>query len=303
MIKLTFLGTSSQIPTAERNHTAIYLSYQSGKSNENLLVDCGENTQRQMRIMKISPNGLDEVFLTHWHGDHTLGLPGLIQTLNAHDYKKTLEIYGPKGIKKYFELMLEAFLLKGKINYRIFEIEKGGVIYENNDFKVEAEFLEHTAPCLGYSFIEKDRRRIDMKYLKKAGVKEGPILKNLKEGKNIKVNGKVINVKKATYVVKGKKIAIVLDTRMNKIIEKLSKDSDLLVIESTFGEDLKDKAYEYKHLTSVEAAKIAKKCKVKELILTHISQRYDDNLEHVLKGAKKIFKNSKIAKDFMVLEL
>ncbi len=303
MIKLTFLGTSAQIPTVTRNHSAFLLNYNSGKSNENILVDCGENTQRQMRIAKISPNCLTKIFITHWHGDHTLGLPGLIQTLNAHDYKKVLDIYGPKGFKKYFELMLKAFLLEGKINFRIHEIEKGGVVFENSDFKVEAMFMEHTAPCLSYSFIEKERRRINLSYLKKIGLKSGPILKNLQEGKNIKFNKKTVSVKDATYLVRGKKITIVLDTKVNKNIEKMSKNADLLIIESTFAEDLKDKAKEYKHLTSVEAAGLAKKSKVEKLILTHISQRYEDDLTKLLKEAKKIFKNSEIAKDFMIVEI
>ncbi len=303
MIKLTFLGTSSQIPTVERNHTAIFLNYQSGKSNENILVDCGENTQRQMRIMKISPNSLDKIFLTHWHGDHTLGLPGLIQTLNAHDYNKILEIYGPKGIKKYFELMLKAFLLEKKINFRIHEVEKGGIVYESDDFKIEASFMDHTAPCLGYSFVEKDRRRINMNYLKKMNIKPGPILKNLQEGRNIKVNGKLISVKKATNLVKGKKATIILDTRLNKNIERLSKNSDVLVIESTFSSELEDKAREYRHLTSIQVGKIAKKCRVKRLVLTHISQRYENNLDILLSETKKIFKESLLAKDFMILEI
>lgn len=303
MIKLTFLGTSAQIPTVTRNHSAFLLNYNSGKSNENILVDCGENTQRQMRIAKLSPNCLTKIFITHWHGDHTLGLPGLIQTLNAHDYKKVLDIYGPKGFKKYFELMLKAFLLEGKLNFRIHEIEKGGVVFENSDFKVEASFMEHTAPCLGYSFIEKERRRINSSYLKKIGLKPGPILKNLQEGKSVKFNNKTVSVKDATYLVKGKKITIILDTKMNKNIEKMSKNANLLVIESTFAEDLKDKAKEYKHLTSVEAAGLAKKSKVEKLILTHISQRYEDDLNRLLKEAKKVFKNSEIAKDFMIVEI
>ena len=303
MIKLTFLGTSAQIPTVTRNHSAFLFSYSSGKSNENILVDCGENTQRQMRIAKISPNCLTKIFITHWHGDHTLGLPGLIQTLNAHDYKKVLDIYGPKGFKKYFDLMLKAFLLEGKINFRIHEIEKGGVIFGNSDFMVEGMFMEHTAPCLGYSFIEKERRRINLGYLKKIGLKPGPILKKLQEGKNIKFNGKTVSVKDATYLVDGKKITIILDTKMNKNIEKMSKNADLLVIESTFSEELKEKAKEYKHLTSIEAASLAKKSKVKKLILTHISQRYEDDLNQLLKEAKKLFKNSEIAKDFMTVEI
>ncbi|MBI4155364.1 ribonuclease Z [Candidatus Woesearchaeota archaeon] len=303
MIKLTFLGTSSQIPTATRNHTSILLNYQSGKSNENILIDCGENTQRQMRIARIPPTCLTKVFLTHWHGDHTLGLPGLIQNLNAHGFLGVLDFYGPKGIKKYFELMLKAFLLERKIQFRIHEIERDGVVFENLDFKVEAIFLNHTAPCLGYSFCELDRRKIDVKYLKKIGLKPGPILKNLQEGKNIKFNGKVVNVNKATYLVKGKKVSIILDTGFTKKIEKLVKSSDLLVIESTFSKDLKEKAVEYKHLTATDAGKIAKKCKVGRLVLTHISQRYEKDLEIVLKEAKKIFKNSSLAKDFMILEL
>ncbi len=303
MITVKFLGTSSQIPTAERNHTAVLLSYQSGKSNENILIDCGENTQRQMRIMKISPNSIDKIFLTHWHGDHTLGLPGLIQTLNAHNYSKVLDVYGPKGIKKFFDLMLKAFLLEKKIDFRVHEIEKGGIIYECCDFKIEAYFMEHTAPCLGYSFTENDRRRINMSYLKKINVKPGPALRNLHEGRSISIDGKHIGIKKATEIIKGKKVAIVLDTKYNKNMEKLCRNSDVLIAESTFSEELKNKAKEYKHLTSAEAGKIAKKCRAKKLILTHISQRYENELNKILSEARKVFKPTELAKDFMVLEI
>ena len=152
-------------------------------------------------------------------------------------------------------------------------------------------------PCLGYSFIEKDKRKINLNYLKKFGLKNDPIIRDLQKGKDIIWKGKKIKNKPATTIRKGKKITFVLVTGFTKKIINLAENSDLLICESTHSDELKEKAEAYHHLTARQAGEIAKKAKVKELILTHFSQRYKD-VTFLLKETKKVFKNTKAANDF-----
>ena len=162
MLKVVFLGTGSMMPTERRNHVATLLSYKS----DNILIDCGEGTQRQFRIAKINPTNITKILISHWHGDHVLGLPGLLQTLEKNKYNKVLEIYGPKGTKNYFKNMFKWFACGLNIKYKIIEVNSK-IVFKNDDYKIEAIKLDHNIECLGYSFIEKDKRRIDMDYVKK----------------------------------------------------------------------------------------------------------------------------------------
>lgn len=291
-IKLTFLGTAGQIPTSERNHPSILLSYE----GENILVDCGEGTQRQFRKAGLNPGKVTKILITHWHGDHVLGLPGLLSTLSLSGYNKKLYIYGPKGTKEFVREMLRVFGFKK--NYEIIAEEASGKFYDNGDFYLEAESMEHGIPCNAYSFVKKGQIRIDKKKLKKLKIKEGPHLANLKQGKDIVYNGKHFKAKELTYKDENRKISFVLDTRDNKKIIPFVKDADLLVCESSFEKELKSQAYEHLHLTSDQCGEIAKKAKVKKLALTHLSQRYERNPKLILNEAKKIFKNTIVVKDF-----
>ena len=297
MINIIFLGTSSMIPTEERNHSSIFLSYK----NEGILVDCGEGTQRQLRLAKIKPSKITKLLITHWHGDHILGIPGLIQNLGAHNYSKTLEIYGPKGSKKYLKNLLSGMSLRTNIKYIVFELSKG-IFYKSQDFTLECTPLNHNIICLGYSFKEKDRRKINLSYLKKFGLKQHPILGKLQQGKTVTYKGKKISPSKATTLVKGKKVTIIMDTAPTKKAESLAKNSDLLITEATWGSELESLVEDRKHLTAELAAKLAKKSKSKKLILTHFSQRYK-SLDQLKKEARKVFKNTLIAKDFMEIKV
>ncbi len=296
-MKITFLGTGSMIPTKERNHFAILLSYK----NENILVDCGEGTQRQFKLANISPTKITKILITHWHGDHTFGLHGLILTLGASNYSKTLEIYGPKGIKKSIKDLIKVFNFQTGIKMNVTEIDKKK-FFENEDFYLEALPLDHGISCLGYSFTEKDKLKINLKYLKKYNLKQHPIIKNLQKGKDIIWKGKKISAKKATIPVKGKKLTIITDTSITPNATKLAKNSDLLICESTHLHELKEKTEKFKHLTSLQAAQIAKKSKSQKLVLTHFSQRYK-YVKPLIKEAKTIFKNTTEAKDLMTLNL
>ncbi len=297
-MKITFLGTSASVPTKERNHSAVALNYK----NENILLDCGENIQRQLTIAGISAARITKIFISHWHGDHVFGLPGLLSTLASSAHPKTIEIYGPVGTKKLYNLMMRSFLGKNSLKVKIIEIKKEGKFFEAEDFYLVAAKLNHPITCLGFSFVEKDRRKVIKEYLKKVGLPSGPIIKNLQEGKNIKFKGKTIKAKDATYVQKGKKLTFLSNTGLSNACTKLSKNSDILICESTFGSDLTKLAVEYRHLTAKQAASIAKKSKVKHLFLTHFSPRYTD-ISILEKEARSVFRNTICAKDFTVFSL
>lgn len=297
-IPIYFLGTSQAIPTAKRNHTAVLLKYK----QENILIDCGEGTQRQFRKAKINPCKLTRILITHWHGDHILGLPGLLQTLALNNYSKILHIYGPKGTKKYLSLIYDLFVFVGKMKIQIHEIT-GNKVIETNDFIIKAYKLEHGTPCLGYRFEEKDKIRLDKKKLKKYNLPQSPILQKLQQGKNIKYKGKIIKAKNVSYIEKGKKIGFIWDTKITGNCYKIAKNTDLVVSESTYTEKEANLASEYRHLTAKQAAQIAKKSKAKKLILTHISQRYQKQESRVLKEAKSTFKPTILAEDLMKVEI
>ena len=296
-IKLTFLGTSDQIPSAKRNHPAILLNY----NEENILIDCGEGTQRQFRQAKLNPCKVNKILITHIHGDHIFGLPGMLSTLNLSGYNKKLFIYGPKGIKHFLESFLN--LPNFVKNFEVEVHEVLGKFFETKEFYLEAGKMQHGIPTNAYNFIIKDKIRIDKKKLEKAKIFPGPYLQKLSEGKDILYKEKKYKAKDLTYLEKGKKISIVLDTGLHDGISTFAKDADLFVCESTFGKDLKEHAKEHLHLTSEQSAGIAKKAKVGKLILTHISGRYENNFKKVLDESKKIFKESYLVNDLDVIEV
>jgi len=294
-MEIIFLGTSGMHPTKERNLFSVLVRYKS----ENILIDCGEGTQRQMRIIGLKTPKISRIFLTHLHGDHINGLPGLIQNLQANQYSKGLDIYGPTGTRELMKHILEITRFRIKIN--VHEIVSG-VVYKDEDFHVEAIELKHSIKVYGYSIIENDKRRINLDYLKKFNLKKHILLGDLQKGKDIVYEGKKIKAKDATILVKGKKLTLITDTVYCDNCVKLSKDADLLVSECTYSDKLKDLAKKRKHLTAVDAATIAKKAKVKKLIITHFSQRYND-ISILLKEANKVFKNTYVAKDFMKIKI
>lgn len=296
-MEVVLLGTSSMVPTEDRNHSSALLSYK----NENILIDCGEGTQRQIRKAKLSAMKITKILITHWHGDHVLGLPGLFLTLGAQGYDKELEIYGPKGSKVYLEYMMNMFNSRDAVKYKLVEIENGK-FFENDEFFLEAVKLKHHGNTLGYSFNEKDKRRLYMDKLKKIGVKEGPILKKLQNGEDIIINDKKIKVKDYTYLVTGKKVTFITDTLKCDEAVNLAKNSNYLFCESSFLEEQKDLAIERKHMTALQSGEIAKKAKIEHLVLMHYSQRYKD-INMFEKEAKKVFKNTVAGKDFMKFEI
>nr|MBA4405124.1 ribonuclease Z [Nanoarchaeum sp.] len=297
-MKITFLGTSAMLPTKERNTSSILLNYKT----ENILVDCGEGTQRQLRKIDISPTKITRILITHWHGDHVLGLPGLLQSIAKLDPNKEIEIYGPYNTKKFVDNILHSFNFDDKIKLKVHEIHSNGIFLDKEDFCISAIEAKHTTKCLAYSFLEKDRRKVNVSYTKKFGLINHPILGKLQKGETITYEGKKITPKQGTTLIPGKKITFILDTTTTKDLEIFAKNSDLLISEATYTNDLKQKALEYKHMTSTQAAQIAKKSHSKKLVLTHFSQR-NKTTKDILTQAKKVFKNTKCAEDFLELQV
>ncbi len=302
MIEITFLGTSAMVPTKDRNVTGIFLKYR----NEGILLDCGEGTQRQMNIAGINRNTVTKILISHWHGDHVSGIVGLLQTMANKEANPTIAIYGPIGTKKHVEHMIGMVVFDVQINLQVHEIvpkqNEIATVLETDEYIIECAALDHKVPCIGFSFIEKDRLNIDVAKQKKLGVGDGPHLRKIKDGKTIKYKGKEIKPEDMTYLVEGKKITYVADTAACANCTKLADEADLLISECVYSNNLQDKADEYKHLTTHNAAQIANQADVKKLVLTHFSQRYKtvDDLEA---EAKEIFQNTVCAFDFMKIKV
>jgi len=296
-MELTFLGTSSMVPTKDRNHAGIFLAYK----NEGILFDAGEGMQRQFKTAGIPLPKITRILITHWHGDHVLGLPGIMQTLSATSYEGTLKIYGPKGTKKRIDALFEAFVFDRKLEFEIFEVNEG-IFFENRDFYLEAFGMEHGIETLAFKFVEKDIRKIDMKKAKKLGLSEGPLIGKLQDGNSVEFKGNKINPDDVSDIAPGKKIAYVTDTNVCNNCYKAAQDCDVFICESTYASKLSGKSEEHNHMTAKQAAHIANNSNVKKLVLTHFSARYK-NTDEVLQDAKDLFDNVICARDFMKIKL
>ena len=296
-MEIVFLGTGGTVPTKDRNTSAIFISY----GSEGILVDCGEGTQRQMKLAGIKPTKVTKILITHWHGDHLFGLPGLIATLGLSEYEKTLEIYGPKGTSKNIRNMFNAFVFDTKAKIKLVEVDEG-VFFKNKYFKLESKKLKHSILCLGYNFIEQDRRKIRKQKAETLGLKEGPLMGKIQRGLSVVVNGKTINPNDVSYVVKGKKISVIMDTKVCSEAIELAKEADVLICESMYSSKHEEKGEQYAHMTSKQAGFIANQANVKKLVLTHFSQRYKA-LDELEEDAKTVFDNVVCSYDFMKIKL
>ncbi|MFW6233400.1 MAG: ribonuclease Z [Nanoarchaeota archaeon] len=302
--KLYFLGTSCMVPTKDRNHISVALEF----GGEIFLFDCGEGTQNQIKKMKLHIGKISKIFISHWHGDHTLGLGGLIQTLSNTDNVDKIEIHGPKYRKRYVEYILKSSIFDTSIPIEVFEhIPKKKEllkIVNNGDYEIFCAKLKHSVDCIGYRFCQKDTLNIDTKKLLKIAplLEKSPILSRAKMGYDIEYDNKIIKYDEITYKKEGLKISIVLDTRPCQEINLLANHCDYLVIEATYSKKQIKKAKDCEHLIAEESAQIALESDVKNLYLTHFSQRYKD-VREIEEEAKAIFKNTNISYDFMSVNL
>ncbi len=296
-----FLGTGGSVPTGARSLPAVLVKRQ----NEQLMFDCGEGAQRQMIKAKVGFHRKMKIFVSHMHGDHVLGLPGLLQTMALLDRQKKLEVYGPEGIKQFLECVRESLQFGLTFPVEIQEVYDAGVVCEEKDYTVEAAKADHVVASLAYAFAEKPRPgKFFPEKAKALGVPEGELWSKLQHGDDIKLpNGRVVSPSEVLGSPrKGRKIVYTGDTRPFRGFAKFAAGADLVIHEATFDDALAEKAEVDGHSTPSQAAMEAKRAKAKKLVLTHISARYAD-AGLLLEQARKVFENTLVADDFLVLEL
>lgn len=304
-LDIFFLGTGAGVPAKLRNVTSIALKLLEERGSV-WLFDCGEATQHQILHTSIKPRRIEKVFITHLHGDHIYGLPGLLSSRAFQGGETEVTVYGPKGIESYIRISLNVSQTYLKYPLKVVEIEEG-TVFEDSQFKVEAKLLEHGIPSYGYRVVEKDKSgTLLADKLTDAGVSPGPIYKKIKAGEKVILeDGTIINPKDFVGPAqKGRVIAILGDTRVCQNAVELARDADFLVHEATFSKDESKLAREYYHSTNIQAAETAIKAGAKRLCLTHISSRYDkQSSQELLNEARDIFLNTEIAEDFKEFHL
>lgn len=299
-MELIFLGTSGSIPTVQRGIPAIALR----RDREMLLFDCAEGTQRQMALAHISPMKVSAVFITHLHGDHFLGLAGLVQTMSLMFRTAALDVYCPAGERDRLETYLKIAHYTLTFEVRIHELSPGEEI-RRNGYRIMTSEANHPVPSLAYAFAEDDRPgRFDMAKAEALGMKSGPDFSKLKAGLSVKLkDGRTVRPEDIMGPPRpGRKIVYTGDTKPSEDIVKLAKGADVLIHDCTLSDELADMADENSHSNPAKAADVAKRAGVRQLVLTHISPRYDDDTV-LLEQAKKIFPDTIVARDLMVLEV
>ncbi|MFC3882820.1 ribonuclease Z [Bacillus songklensis] len=299
-MELLFLGTGAGVPAKHRNVSSIALQLLQERGTT-WMFDCGEATQHQILHTSIKPRKIEKIFITHLHGDHIFGLPGLIGSRSFQGGESKLTVYGPRGIKAFIETSLTVSGTHVKYPLEIVEITEGK-IFEDNTFKVEAMKLEHGIPSFGYRIVEKDLPgTLLVEKLREANIAPGPVYQQLKEGKTVQLqDGRVVNGSDFLGPSqKGRILAILGDTRFCPQSIMLAKNANVLVHESTFAAGDDSLAYDYFHSTAAQAAQVAKDANAKKLVLTHISSRYQpEHTQTLMDDARRIFENTEIAEDF-----
>jgi ribonuclease Z len=300
-MELYFLGTGAGMPSRRRNVTAIALNLLD-EIGSFWLFDCGEGTQQQILESPVRLSRMDKIFITHLHGDHLYGLPGLLTSRSYQGGESSLTLYGPQGVAEFIETTLRVSQAKLAYELTIVEILEEGVVFEDNDFRVETKRLEHRIESLGYRIIEKDKEgKLDVGQLKKLGVPSGPLYGKLKQGESVSLeDGRVIHSKDVVGPsTPGRIVAILGDTMKTEAALELSRGVDVLVHEATFDKLRSDMAVRFHHSTTEDAAKTALESGAQALIITHISSRYgEEDTEQLLQEAREIFPNAYTAEDF-----
>lgn len=287
------------MPTKGRNLPSVVAR----RENEVLMFDCGEGTQKQMVLSRIGFNKKMKIFITHMHGDHVLGLPGMLQSMSLLGRSRELDIYGPEGIRDFIESVNRTVQFQLVFPVRIHEVGPGTVLNEPY-YEIKAVRGSHVIPCLSYGLVEKPRPgRFNPRKAQTLGVPKGPLWKKLQLGQHVKIGSRIV---KSSDVVgssrPGVKLVYATDTRPCSAVERLAANADLLIHDGSFDDSMRDKAKEYGHSTASEAANLAKKAKVKQLALMHISAMYS-NPSVLLRQARKIHRKTVIASDLMVIDV
>lgn len=298
-MKLVFLGTSAAQPTENRGLSCICLE----REGEIIMFDAGEAAQISYLKSGLGWNKKMKIFVTHLHGDHCIGLLGLLQTMTMQHRTEALEIYGPSGIEEFISANIK--VLNFGLSFSvIITIVEDGIVFDSKIYSIYACKANHSVTTYSYLFVEKDKPgRFYIEKAKALAIPEGKLWNQLQNGMEIKIEGRIILPEQVLGEKRpGKKIGISGDTMPTKELEKFFENCDYLVFDSTFLDETADKAQETCHSTAKQAAMLGKNAKVKNLILTHFSARYKDETRH-LEEAKQIHQSVIAAKDFLEIEI
>jgi len=299
-LSVLFLGTSAARPTVERNVAGLVVT----REGESLLFECGEGTQRQMMRYGVT-FGLSDVFFTHFHADHFLGLIGLVRTFGLQGRTDPMRLFGPKGAKKFLGAALNLGVERAGFPIEVVELEPGQVL-ERSGYTIRAFAVEHGGGAVGYALVEKDRLgRFHPDNARGLGVPEGPLWGKLQHGEAVTLeDGRTVTPEAVVGPPRpGRKIVYSGDTRPCAATIEVACGADLLIHEATFGEEEAERARETQHATASEAAQVAKMAGVRRLALTHLSARYSRDPQVLLDEARSVFAETVVAKDGLAIDV
>ncbi|ADI73121.1 ribonuclease Z [Methanohalobium evestigatum Z-7303] len=300
MLKITFLGTAGSLPTPYRNPPSILIK----KDSELLMFDCGEGAQQQMMRARTGMMSLSSIFITHFHADHVLGIPGLLQTMSFQGRTEPLYIYGPEKIDVFIQILTA--LGYCQLGYEIKTVElKPGDIIEKNGYHIKALKTEHGVKSIGYSLVENKRPgKFDRDKAVSLGVPPGPLFSKLQKGNPVEVDGRTVHPEEVVGEPRpGRTVVYSGDTRPCEDVFNASLEADVLIHDGSLDDSQSEWAAESMHSTASEAAELAKKAGVIKLVLTHISSRYTEDESPLLNDANEIFENVVIADDLMEINI
>ena len=300
MLSVTFLGTAASTPTVDRNVSGLAVQ----REGETLLFDCGEGNQRQMMRYGVG-FAFREIFFTHYHADHLLGVTGLLRTLGLQDRSAPVTLYGPKGAQRVLGAAINLGIERNKFPIEIVEIKPGDRL-ARDEYEIVVFETEHRADTVGYALVEHIRLgRFNPDRARALGIPEGPLWGQLHKGQTVQLpDGRTIGPADLVGAPRaGRNLVYSGDTRPNLALIEASRGADLLVHEATFGGDEMERAKETGHSTAAEAARVALEAGVRRLVLTHISSRYSREAAELLAEARAVFPETIIARDGMTVEV
>jgi ribonuclease Z len=300
MLSITFLGTSASIPTIDRNVAGLAVQ----REGETILFDCGEGSQRQMMRYGVGFS-FREIFFTHYHADHMLGVTGLLRTLGLQDRSAPVLLYGPKGAQRVLGAAITLGIERNKFPVEILEVKPGDRL-ARDEYDIVVFETDHRADTVGFALVEHARLgRFNPDRARELGIPEGPLWGELHRGKPITLpDGRTIGPSDLVGAPRrGRVLVYTGDTRPHLGVIEAARGADLLVHEATFGGDEQDRARETGHSTAAEAARVAAEAGARRLALTHISSRYNRDAAELLAEAKAVFPETIIARDGMTLDV
>jgi ribonuclease Z len=290
--ELIVLGTASQVPTRHRNHNGYLLRW----DGEGFLFDPGEGTQRQLLLANVSPSSITRICLTHFHGDHCLGVPGIVQRLSLDAVRHPVWAHYPATGGEFFARLRHACVFHDRLDLREAPIAQDGPVAEEAFGLLAARRLDHSVDAIGYRLVERDGTRFVPELLERNGV-SGPQVATLQQAGSIRVGARTVRLADVSAPRRGQRFAFIMDTRLCDAVYELAEGADMVVIEATFLHDDAELAARFGHLTARQAGRVAAECGVRRLVLTHFSQRYPDTSRHRDEAAEQFGSDVIVAED------